>query len=73
MDQKHPHAHARYAIVQQEDKTYGVEVRIAGMHPTTVTSFDSEANAGEWIDRHKKEVEAGPAPRRRFFTRSKSA
>jgi hypothetical protein len=67
MERKHPHSGASYTIVQQKDMSFGVEVRIPETHPTTVTSFATEADAERWIASHKEGVAKGTSLRRRFF------
>jgi hypothetical protein len=56
MEQRHPYADAAYRVVQQPDKTFGVEVTIPDAHPTTVTSFATTADAEAWIAAHKQQV-----------------
>jgi hypothetical protein len=58
MSQRHPHADARYRVVGCADRTFGVEVTIPDTHPTTVTSFTTEADAEAWIAAHKQRVAA---------------
>jgi hypothetical protein len=52
----HPHAEATYRIVPLSGETFGVEVLIPGSNPTTVSSFASETEAAEWIERKKNRV-----------------
>ena len=68
----HPHAEAAYRIVRLTDGTFGVEVKIPDSYPTTVSSFDSEAAAEDWITRSKQRVEEQNAPRN-WFRRSAPA
>ena len=56
MDQRHPHTDARYRIVIQPDQTFGVEVKIPEMNPTTVTTFGTAADAEAWIAAHRQRV-----------------
>ena len=53
----HPHSEATYRTLPLEDGTFGVEIVIPGTYPTTMSSFGTEAKAGEWIARHKTFVE----------------
>jgi hypothetical protein len=66
MERKHPHADATYRVLQQDDLTFGVEVKIPDTNPTTVTSFASKADAERWIERHKEGVAKGEFLRRRL-------
>jgi hypothetical protein len=66
MERKHPHADATYRVLQQDDLTFGVEVKIPDTNPTTVTSFASKADAERWIARHKEGVAKGEFLRRRL-------
>ena len=59
MVQPHPHSGATYRLVLQVDYSFGVEVTIPGMSPTTVTGFASQADAERWIAKHREEVAAG--------------
>jgi hypothetical protein len=43
-------------VIRQPDRTFGVEVTIPEMHPTTVTSFATTAGAEAWIAGHKQRV-----------------
>ena len=61
MARTHPHAEASYRVVPLADGAFGVEVTIPDTHPTTVSSFDSEADAEAWIAKHKSRVEADSA------------
>jgi hypothetical protein len=53
----HPHARATYRSVPLKDGSFGVEIVIFGSYPTTLSSFSTEAKAGEWIARRKSFVE----------------
>jgi hypothetical protein len=56
MAMTHPHANAAYRTVPLSGGAFGVEITIPGSHPTTMSSFGTEAKAGEWIARHKSFV-----------------
>jgi hypothetical protein len=58
----HPHAEARYRVVQFEDGSFGVEVTIPDTNPTTVSRFTSEAAAEEWIAEHRRRVQSPTQP-----------
>jgi len=45
MEKRHPHSDATYRVVPRHDRTFGVEVTIPEMNPTTVTSFGTTADA----------------------------
>ncbi|MGO8920563.1 MAG: hypothetical protein ACLQJR_32110 [Stellaceae bacterium] len=60
MEKRHPHADAVYRVVPRVGNTFGVEISIPDTHPTTVTSFASEADAETWIANHKRRAEEGP-------------
>jgi hypothetical protein len=53
---------AAYRIVSRDCGDFGVEVSIEGTSPTMVTSFVSEAAAGDWITAHKARL-AAPKPK----------
>ncbi len=53
----HPHAGATYRTVPLKDGSFCVEIDKPGSYPTTMSSFSTEAKAGEWIARHKSFVE----------------
>jgi hypothetical protein len=57
MPKVHPHAEAAYRVVVLDDGSYGVEVSIAGTHPTTVSRFATEADAEAWIAEHRRRIE----------------
>lgn len=57
MEKTHPCAEAVYRVVPQAGSTFGIEVIVADTHPTTVTSFASEADAEAWIANHKQRVQ----------------
>jgi hypothetical protein len=69
MDDKHPHDGATYTIVRNDDGTFGVEVKIPGANPITISGLEGEAGAEKWIARHKETVAKGKP--RRAFTRAK--
>jgi hypothetical protein len=52
----HPHADASYLVISLPNGSFGVQVSIPDTHPTTVTSFATEADAQAWIARHKNRV-----------------
>jgi hypothetical protein len=58
MARTHPHAEASYRVVPLTGGSFGVEVTIPDTHPTTVSSFPTEAEAEAWIAKHKSRVEA---------------
>ena len=66
MDEHHPHSGATYKIILRKDMTFGVEVTIPGMAPTTVSGFATETDAERWIGKHKEEVAGSNSMRRRF-------
>lgn len=49
----HPHAEASYRTVPLEDGAFAVEITIPGTYPTTMRSFKTEGEAGEWVTAHK--------------------
>ncbi len=53
----HPHAEATYRVVPIAGGAFGVEVKVPDRLPTTVSSFDTEAAAEEWITKTKTRVE----------------
>ena len=69
MDDKHPHDGATYSILRNDDGTFGVEVKIPGANPITISGLEGEAGAEKWIARHKETVAKGKP--RRAFTRAK--
>lgn len=70
MPKIHPHAEATYRIVSLTGGYFGVEVVIPDTHPTTVSKFATEAEAEEWIARHKSRVQA-EAGSPRWFRRAR--
>jgi hypothetical protein len=52
----HPHAEATYRIVALAGGAFAVEVRIPDTHPTTVSSFATEAAAEAWIAKDQERV-----------------
>jgi hypothetical protein len=48
----HPHAEATYRVIPFDDGSFGVEVKIPGSYPTTVSKFASEADAAAWTAEH---------------------
>lgn len=66
MPKMHPHAEAAYRVVSLAGGYFGVEVVIPETHPTTVSKFATEAEAEEWIARHKSRVQAEVSAQRWF-------
>jgi hypothetical protein len=62
----HPYAEATYRVIRLTGGAFGVEVKIPESHPTTVSSFETEAAAEVWIARNKKRVEEQSVPRNPF-------
>jgi hypothetical protein len=52
----HPHAEATYRVVPLSGGVFGVEITIPDSYPTTVSNFDTEAAAEEWITQHQQRV-----------------
>ena len=76
MPKTHPYAEAKYQVVTLPQGTFGVEVSIPDIQPTTVSTFATEADAEAWIAKHKSRVEAqssAPGWFRAARTRSGSA
>jgi hypothetical protein len=69
MARTHPHAEASYRVIPLGSGAFGVEVNIPDSHPTTVSSFATEADAEEWIAEHKRRVEAQASKTRWFRSR----
>jgi hypothetical protein len=70
MGPRHPHADAAYRVIRRSDRTFGVEVTIPESHPTTVTSFATEADAEAWILDHRQRVSnLGASGRGRWIKR----
>ena len=69
MEDKHPHDGATYTILRNDDGTFGVEVKIPGANPITISGLEGEAGAEKWIARHRETVAKGKP--RRAFTRPK--
>jgi hypothetical protein len=61
MTMTHPHAGATYRSVPLKDGSFSVEIVIPGSYPTTMSSFSTEAKAGERIARNKSFVELNAA------------
>lgn len=70
MAKTHPHAEATYRVVSLTGGAFGVEVVIPETNPTTVSKFATEADAEEWIARHKSRVQA-EAGGQRWFRRAR--
>jgi hypothetical protein len=66
MARPHPHINATYKVVAQKDMTFAVEVSVPEAAPTNVSSFATEVEAEQWIERHKVEVAKG-FPKRKFY------
>jgi hypothetical protein len=62
----HPHAEATYRVVPLTGGAFGVEVTIPDRYPTTVSSFETEAAAEDWIVRTKLRVETEGESKRWF-------
>jgi hypothetical protein len=72
MTMTHAHAGASYRTVPLKDGTFGVEISIPGTHPTTMSSFETESKAQEWIAGHKALVELN-APFDRVWRRRRNS
>jgi len=57
MPKSHPHDEASYRVIPFDDSCFAVEVSIPGTHPTTVRPFETEADANEWIAKHRLQVQ----------------
>jgi hypothetical protein len=66
MVRTHPYAEAVYRVVELPGGAFGVEVKIPDSHPTTVSSFTTEAAAEAWIARNKQRVIEQSQPRSPF-------
>jgi len=66
MMRTHPYAEATYRVVSLADGGFGVEVKIPDSFPTTVSRFDTEADAEVWIARNKQRVIEQNVPRNTF-------
>lgn len=66
----HPHAEANYRIMPLTDGSFGIEIKIPGSYPTTVSKFATQGDAESWIVEHKRrvqsEIQAGRWFRRPF-------
>jgi hypothetical protein len=62
----HPYAEAVYRVVELRGGAFGVEVKIPEASPTTVSSFETEADAEAWIARNKQRVLEQSEPRNPF-------
>lgn len=62
----HPHAEAVYTVIDLPGGDFGVEVKIPDTYPTTVSSFETEAAAEEWIVQKKQSVIDQSVPRNPF-------
>jgi len=71
MAKTHPHAEATYRVVALDGGYFGVEVAIPDTYPTTVSRFATEAEAEEWIARHKDRVRSEVSTQK-WFRRTRS-
>jgi hypothetical protein len=59
----HPHAEANYRIIPFSDGSFGIEVKIPGSYPTTISKFATQDDAESWIVEHQRlvqsEIQAG--------------
>ena len=62
----HPYAEATYQVIRLESGGFGVRVSVPAANPTTVSRFDTEADACTWIAGHKSRVETQSQPRTVF-------
>lgn len=69
---EHPHLGATYKIIRMKDKSFGVEVKIPGAFPATVTGLATKEDAESWIEPHKNEIAQGPPQRSTFNSRRKA-
>jgi hypothetical protein len=60
----HPHADASYRVVARDDGSFEVEVSIPDTHPTRVRPFATPSDAENWIDEHRRRVQAQSENRR---------
>jgi len=58
MPKIHPHAEATYRVIPLDNGSFGVEVSIPDSHPTTVSTFKTEADAEAWIAEHRRQVQS---------------
>jgi hypothetical protein len=75
MSSNTPQPDAVFRVYARDDGTFGVEVIIDEMQPTTVTGFATEAAAEAWIEgykQRKKEIADSPRGRRSRPMRSAS-
>jgi hypothetical protein len=71
----HPYADAAYRVVELPDGGFGVEVKTLETNPATVSRFETEVTAEDWIIRNKQRVvEQSEQKTRRFrkWTQKKS-
>jgi poly(3-hydroxyalkanoate) synthetase len=66
----HPHAAATYRVILLDDGAFGVEVNIPDSSPTTVKSFQTEADAEAWIAEHQRQVQSQTQPGGGWFRSS---
>lgn len=60
----HPHADARYCVIACDDGTFEVEVSIPDTNPTRVRPFATSSDAENWIEEHRRRVQAQSETRR---------
>ncbi|HTV38459.1 MAG TPA: hypothetical protein VMF12_18675 [Xanthobacteraceae bacterium] len=60
----HPHADASYRVVARDDGSFEVEVNIPDTHPTRIRPFATPSAAENWIDEHRRWVQAQSGSRR---------
>lgn len=60
----HPHAQATYQVVARDDGSFEVEVSIPDTNPTRVRPFATASDAENWIDEHRRRVQAQSENRR---------
>jgi predicted metal-dependent hydrolase len=58
MARTHPHAEARYRVIQFDNGSFAVEVSIPDSNPTRVSTFKTEADAEAWIVEHQRRVQS---------------
>jgi hypothetical protein len=66
----HPYAEAIYRVVELSGGGFGVEVKTPESNPATVSRFETEVAAEDWITRNKQRViEQSEQRGRRFYKR----
>jgi len=66
MQKTHPHAEASYRVIPFDDGSFGIEITIPDSYPTTVSKFQTEADAEAWIAEHQRRVQSQTQSGRRF-------